>query len=182
MTTEGAFNLPALSVQTFEEPALHLPPVLCRRPFACLRSTFNGHQTMSFQFVTHQFMKGFGITSAVPDHAPKVNASMRFADDCCGFYRVARWTNGDAGTDDQMGIQIHAGTQFWPTGHVEFAFSPAGPEIKRSMSDFVSGAVADHLRTGADQTFLASSTDGVLQQTFEVCFFKSRCSALQSAE
>ena len=182
MTAEDAFNLPALAVDAFEEPAFHLASIFCGRPFSRSHSTFDGNQTVRFQFDPDQFVETFRIASTVPDNAPKLHATVSFANDGRRFKRVARRPDADARADHQVRIHVDAGGQLRPARHVKFVFSPMGTEIKRCVPDLKSSAVSNQLRPGRDQTLLASGDDGVLQQPLEVCFFKSRAAALQSVE
>lgn len=96
--------------------------------------------------------------------------------------RIAAGADGDAGADDDVRRDVHAGSQLGPARDEEMLVASPGAEIEGGVSDFKARAVAGQLRPVGDQPAALGTGEDVIQESIKGLFFKRRVSALQSVE
>ena len=182
VSAECALNLPALSIKPFEEALAHLASEFRGRPSPCLSSALDRDDAVCLEFFADELVKAFRVAAAVPQDSSKIDTSMCFAQHGRSLQRVARWSQANVCTYEQMRFDVDASGKFWPTRRMEMASASVGAIVKRNLPDFEAGAVAGNLRPLGNQSALTRNDDCRLKQPFEIQFFKSRCSALHNAE
>ena len=182
MAAENAFDLPTLSIHTFQKTALHLTSKSCGWPTTCPSPTFDGYDAVSMEFVAYYLVKRFGIASGIPEHTAEAHVPMSFAQDNRRFERVAAGTESDRCAEKKMRGDVDTGSELRPARDIEALLSASRTVVMGGVAHFESSAVAGGLPPQSDQPATPGATKNAGEEELKVEFFKRRNSARQSVE
>lgn len=150
MATEGALNLPTLTIDMLKETTFHFAAVTGGGPFARSTAAFDGYQTVCFEFLADHDMKRFGVATGIPKNTPKARASIRFSQHDRRFHRVTARTDRYRGADKKMRCYVDTSSQFGPARNIEVFTATTGAVVMRGVAHLEAGAVARDLATAFD--------------------------------
>jgi hypothetical protein len=177
-----AFDLPALAVDSFGKPAVHLGAIAGLRRSLSASSVEWNDGRWNPQFFTAQAMVVFSIVRGVGQYAMERNmgSSLRHR-----FGKLGRIVAGSAaynGAWKQVGPGIANDGQFGPAAAIERFVAFALYVIRTGVAGFEPRGVDGPLRALVSQAKLARPLENGGEQFVKSPFFSSRCSAYHRHE
>ena len=178
VATDDALDLPALSVDAFEETPFHLPPVLGLGPAAARVAAIQGNdRAANPQLLAAQPVVAFAVIARVAQQAgqPEVADGLPHGR---GELRmvVARATH-DIRPGNQMALGVTDQCELGPATTPKATLSAAFDEVGACLVTLQAGGVNGPLGLGGDQAEVTGALKNGRQQAVESPFFNRRSSA-----
>ena len=176
------FDLPALAVDSFGKPTVHLGAIAgLGRPGSASSVEWNDGR-WNPQFFTAQAMVVFSVVRGIGQYAMERNMGSSLRHRFGKLGRIVAGTAADHGAWKKVGVRVAHHRQFGPAATKERFVAFALYVIRTGVAGFESGGVDGPLRVLVDQVKLASTLENGGEQFVKSPFFKSRCSAYHRHE
>ena len=178
MPRDRAFDLPAMSIDTFGEPAFHQTTIPALRPvttvFARVQPDRRGANA---QLLAAQDMIGFAIVPAVCQQPGQMQMPDRLTQDRSELGVVPAGTPDHRGPRDQVSLRVADDRQLGPAMTTPMAVPAAVPEVHADMVRLQTGGVDGPLWLVFDQAALSRPLEDDALEAVESPFFRRRFSA-----
>jgi hypothetical protein len=175
---DHAFDLPAMSVDSFREPAFHQTTVPGLRPMATvLAGVQPDRRGADAQGLSAQHMVGFAVVAGVRQQPGQRQMTDRLPQGRGELGVVAAGTSHHPGGRDQVGPRMADDGQLGPGAIATTGVSAAVSEVGADVVRLQAGGVDRPFRFVFDQAALSRPLEEDAQEAVESPFFSSRCSA-----
>lgn len=175
---EGAFDLPALMINAFEEPLLHLPAIARGGPLARASGVDRDDRLGHVQLLAGDLVVGLRIKRRIGQQAVPPKRFRPCAQQRDQLRRVVRRAQPQMKGHPQMGVAFAQGGELGPLPHARFlAFGKLPAVVRADVSRLEARGIHD--RFGQDRQEVASpgaATQSLLDQV-KSPFFSRRWAA-----
>lgn len=178
----GAFHVPAMSVQASLKPALHLPAIAALGPFAASPHVEGNDRGTDVQFLASEAVVVLGVIRGVGQQSVDGQSTARLPQGLGKVHRVLSGTLSDYGRGEQVRCGMTDDGELGPALLPKAMIPHAVQIVPRNVAVLQTGRVDDRFGPFVDQATRSRSVENGGEEGIESPFFRSRSWAYLSVE